>query len=89
MLVELDLEGCDAIGDELCFFFARSLRRLNLAFLPISDAGLAALAANAAGLQHLVLARRSMNLWETGHYQDASLAALRQKLPELKVALIM
>lgn len=84
----LDLTGCDAVGDEICGALPAALA-LNLSFVPISDAGLAALAEGSPRLASLALARRSNNLWSVGLHTDAGVAALKARLPGLAVRYTM
>ena len=89
-LEALDLTGVDGAGDALCSELARAADA-DLSFLPLTDAGLAALASRrrAPRLRRLTLARRSANLWETGRFRDEALAALRRARPELSLAFKM
>ncbi|GBF90898.1 hypothetical protein Rsub_03753 [Raphidocelis subcapitata] len=86
-LDELDLTGC-GLGDALCGALA-SARAAHLAFLPITDDGLAALGRAAPRLRRLTLAARCNNLWPVGLYSDSGVTALRRALPELEVAFTM
>lgn len=88
-LTHIDLTGAsDDIGDALCGALGRA-ESAALAFLPVSDAGLLALAAAAPRLRRLTLARRSHNLWSTGLWRDEGIAALRRLRPEIAIAFQM
>jgi hypothetical protein len=87
-LEDLDLTGCEGVGDEVCGALPAA-RRLGLAFAPVSDAGLERLGAGSPLLRELSLARRSNNLWGVGLYTEAGVAGLQRQLPCLVVDYVM
>jgi hypothetical protein len=85
----LDVTGCTRVCDTLCGILP-AIEWLSLALAEnVSDAGLAALAARSPRLRRLTLARRFDNVFATGKWTEAGLAAFRRQRPEVEVVFIM
>jgi hypothetical protein len=66
----------------------RSVQTLDLAFTRVTDAGLLRLASAAPALRELTVARSHSNVWTSGLWTDAGLAALQRARPELAARLV-